>query len=319
MANILITGGAGFVGSHLVDAVVEHYGDASITVFDKLTYAGYKAHIGGHIKSGRVDLVVGDVADAEAVDAAMGGVDLVFHVAAESHVGRSFDDSLTFTRSNVLGTNVMLDAARRHRTGRFVHISTDEIYGEVTQGMLAEEENFRPNNPYAATKGAAELLVHSYLKSFGLPIVVGRGNNNFGIRQYPEKIIPTFIMAGLQAKKMTLHGDGQHRRTFLASPDFARALILIADKAADGSVYNIGAHEEYANIEIAEMVCDRLGLDPKEQIEFIADRPHNDRRYAIDSARINELGWAPQRTLAADLSGMIDWYREHGSLYDGAE
>lgn len=313
--RILITGGAGFVGSHVVDAAVARYPDAKIIVFDKMNYAANIHFILDHIRNARVQLIVGDIADFPAVMAATADVDLVLNLAAESHVGRSFGNSIEFTRTNTLGTHMLIEAARRHGIPRFVHISTDEVYGEVLTGEASEMQPLHPNNPYSGSKAAAEMIIQSYSRSFNLPVIITRANNMYGVRQFPEKIIPKFVVNTLTGQPMVLHGDGLHRRHYLAAQDFAEALLLVVENGQVGQAYNIGSDEEYSNVEVARMICQAMGANADTMISYERDRPFNDRRYAVDCSRIKAMGWTRKRALRDELPAIIEWYKLNRELF----
>ncbi len=313
--KILITGGAGFIGSHVVDAIISQYPESRVIVFDKMNYAANIHFLLHHIQNGRVQLVVGDIADFPAVMTVMKGVDLVLNLAAESHVGRSFGNSIEFTRTNTLGTHMLIEAARRHGVGRFIHISTDEVYGEILTGAASEAQPLHPNNPYSGSKAAAEMIIQSYRRSFGLPVIITRANNMFGTRQFPEKIIPKFIINTLKSQPMVLHGDGSHLRHYLAAQDFAQALTLIVENGRLGEAYNVGSDEEYSNVEIARLICGAMGADPINSIKYERDRPFNDRRYSVDCSKVKALGWSPTRSLRQQLPEVIEWYRDNQGLF----
>ena len=315
MRKILITGGAGFIGSHVVDHFVKQYSGAEIVVLDKMTYAADYRNISGLADGGRVSLVVGDVCDLELCLGLSAGCDMVVHVAAESHVDKSFDNSMLFTRSNVLGTHVLMEACKKSKVRRIVHVSTDEVYGEVLAGECDEATTHNPTNPYSASKAAAELVVRGYIHSFKLPVVMIRGNNVFGIRQYPEKLIPRSILSLLSGEKIPLHGDGSNMRHYIAAEDMASAIALVAEKGVTGEVYNVGSNEEYKNVAVARLICEVMGKEYSECTEFVRDRPFNDRRYAINWKKISQLGWQPRRTLASELPNMVDWYRANARRY----
>lgn len=308
MNRIVITGGAGFAGSHIVDRFAQHYPDAEIVVFDRLTYAGDVRNLAQHILSNRVRLCVADIADIDECLRIVNGADLVVHAAAESHVDNSFGNSRDFTRTNVLGTHCLLEACRIRNVPKFVHISTDEVYGEVVDGAATENDLLMPTNPYSASKAAAEMVIRGYLRSFHSPVVIVRANNLYGIRQFPEKIIPRFICHMLLNRKLPLHGDGRSRRHYLSARDFADALITVSEKGGIGEIYNIGTHEEYTNTDVARMVAARFGRNPDEVMEFVPDRPFNDSRYSIAAEKIRALGWQPRRKLTDDMDDLIGWY-----------
>ena len=315
MPNILITGGAGFVGSHLMEAMAVAFPGHHLVALDKMTYAADRANIAALLSVGRAELVVGDVCDFDLCRRLARDCDLVVHAAAESHVDRSFHSSILFTQTNALGTHTVMEACREAGVPRIVHVSTDEVYGEILTGVRDETGELNPTNPYAASKAAAEMIVNGYRHSFRLPVIVVRANNMFGTRQFPEKLIPHCIMALLEGRKIQLHGDGRHRRHYLAAEDFAEALMLLARKGAMGETYNIGSAEEYANDQVAGMICDAFGVDFASHVEFVANRPFNDRRYGLTWEKAATLGWRPRRSLMRELPALVQWYRENrGSM-----
>ncbi|MCB9978089.1 MAG: dTDP-glucose 4,6-dehydratase [Rhodospirillales bacterium] len=318
MKRIVVTGGAGFIGSHIVDHFCEAFPDATVVVLDKMTYAADIRNILHGIESRRVELVVGDICHLESCLRAVRGADLVIHAAAESHVCNSFDNSFEFTRTNVLGTHCLMEAARQAGVPKIIHVSTDEVYGEVVEGSAHEDSPLRPTSPYSASKAGAEMIISGYLKSFRLPVVTVRANNIFGTRQFPEKIIPKFTLALLTGKSLTLHGSGQNRRHYLCARDFARALEILATKGEIGGIYNIGTVEEYTNIEMAGLLCGLFGLDANEVITFVDDRPFNDFRYAVDWSKISALGWEPRRSLRRALPEVVQWYADNFFRYGPA-
>jgi dTDP-glucose 4,6-dehydratase len=291
-----------------------HYA-GKIVIVDKMTYAADFRNVSDYIVDGRAQLIVGDICDESIVDRAMKGVNLVIHAAAESHVDNSFENSTLFTRSNVLGTHVLLEAARRHRIRRFVHVSTDEVYGEVLSGAADETAILAPTNPYSASKAAAEMVALGYVKSFRFPLLIIRGNNVFGPRQYPEKLIPRTIMSILRGKRLPLHGNGRNRRHFISARDMAAAITFVAEHGLDYEVYNIGSEAEFENIEVVRRICSFIGADLDSSIEFVEDRPFNDRRYAINSDKLKKLGFEPKRDFDTELRLTVDWYQHHGDRY----
>lgn len=316
MRKIVITGGAGFAGSHIVDEACLQYPDARIVVLDKMTYAGDVRNISHHVFSNRVQLLVGDVADLDFCRRAVKGATLVIHAAAESHVDNSFGNSLEFTRTNVLGTHSLIEACRQERVAKVVHVSTDEVYGEVMSGAAVEEDVLRPTNPYSSSKAAAEMILRGYIQSYQEPIVIIRANNLYGIRQFPEKIIPRFICHMLTGRRLPLHGNGSNRRHYLSTRDFARAVLFVAEHGAIGETYNIGTDEEYTNLQMAELICDFFGRSVGEVVDFVADRPFNDGRYSISWAKLQAMGWKPQHSLRDDLGMLADWYASNLDRYD---
>lgn len=315
MKKIVITGGAGFIGSHIVDEFIESYPQAQIVVLDKMTYAADIRNVKHHIEKKNFNLIVGDICDLETCERALTGADLLIHAAAESHVDNSFGNSLEFSKTNVVGTHCLMEACRRLKTPRIIHISTDEVYGEVMEGTADEETNLKPTNPYSASKAAAEMIISGFLQSFKLPIVMIRANNMFGTRQYPEKIIPKFMLMLMQDQKLTIHGNGENKRHFLAVRDFTNALKILNEKGEIGECYNIGTTQEYKNIDIANMICDLFGLPPEKYIDYIEDRPFNDGRYAVNWDKITKLGWAPKINLKDEIKDIADWYLTHCNRY----
>jgi len=320
MKKIVITGGAGFIGSHIVDEFIESYPSAKITVLDKMTYAADIRNIRQHIESGRFDLIVGDICNIETCQRALEGADLLIHAAAESHVDNSFGNSLEFSKTNVVGTHCLMETCRAFKTPKIIHVSTDEVYGEVLEGSAEEETLLKPTNPYSASKAAAEMIINGYQQSFKLPVMMIRANNMFGIRQFPEKIIPKFLLMLMQKEKLTIHGNGKNKRHFLAVRDFTNALKILNEKGEIGEVYNIGTTQEYENIEIAKMLCELFGLNHEEEIVYVEDRPFNDQRYAVNWDKITDLGWAPKTQLKDQIADIADWYMTNFTrYYDNAD
>ena len=315
--KIVITGGAGFAGSHIVDRFCERFPASEIVVFDRMTYASDVRNLTRHVLSDRVRLIVSDVAEIDSCMRVVAGADLVVHAAAESHVDNSFGNSREFTRTNVLGTHCLMEACRVHKVPKFIHISTDEVYGEVTEGAAGESAVLDPTNPYSASKAAAEMIIRGYMRSFGTPVVIVRANNLYGVRQYPEKIVPRFICQMLLNRKMPLHGAGQAKRHYLSARDFADAVVLLAAQGTAGEVYNIGTAEEYTNLEVAGLIARAFGQDAQQVIEFVPDRPFNDSRYSISWDKMRQLGWVPRRSLAADIPALVDWFDDNLQRYAG--
>ena len=317
--KIVVTGGCGFIGSHVAEHLREVFPGARLTIVDKLTYAGDMDNV-SHLVTGNgngkgVHVVVGDICDADLCRRVVRNADLVVHLAAESFVDNSFGDPLTFTITNTLGTHMLLEACRIAEVPRVIHVSTDEVYGEVLRGRVGEDAPFNPTNPYSASKAAAEMIILGYLRSYRQPIIRVRANNIFGIRQYPEKVIPKFCLSLFLGAKLTIHGNGSHRRHYLHAQDFAAAIALLIDKGVAGEVYNVGSEEEYSTLEVAEMVCDVFGKNCSEEIVFVKDRLFNDRRYSISSARMQSLGWRAQRHLADELGSIAQWYTDRVERY----
>lgn len=315
MKKIVITGGAGFIGSHIVDEYVENFPDAKVVVLDKMTYAADIRNIQHHIQNPNFELVVGDICDLNTCERVLNGADLLIHAAAESHVDNSFGNSLEFSKTNVVGTHCLMEACRQLDVPRIIHVSTDEVYGEVLEGQADEETLLRPTNPYSASKAAAEMVINGYRRSFNLPVLMIRANNMFGIRQFPEKIIPKFILMLNNNEKLTLHGDGTNKRHFLAVRDFTNALMVLTHKGEVGECYNIGTTQEYQNVEVAKMLCGLFDKPDDEFITYVDDRPFNDGRYAVDWSKMTALGWVPKIQLEEQMPELIDWYVERAERW----
>jgi dTDP-glucose 4,6-dehydratase len=308
--HVLVTGGAGFIGSHLVDALLER--GARVTVLDKLTYAGTLANLDTHADDDRFSFVRGDVTDPDAVAPLVHEADRVIHAAAESHVDRSIDRSREFVTTNVLGTQTMLEACRATRTP-ILFVNTDEVYGAGAEGTtFGEDDPLRPRNPYAASKAGAELLCRAYVETYGVAVTVVRGTNAFGPRQFPEKAIPVFALAALDGRPLPVYGRGEQRREWLFVGDWVRACLVALDRGEPGGVYNIGSGTEIGNLELAERVCALAGADAS-LIASVEDRPGHDFRYGLDDARLRAIGWKPAVAFDDALAATVRWYAEHRS------
>jgi len=305
--HLLITGGAGFIGSHLVDLAMARPG-TTVTVLDKLTYAGDRENLADHEGDPRFRFVLGDVGDTEVVRALVEEADAVIHAAAESFVDRSIDDPSVFVVSNVVGTHVVLEACRLTSTP-MVLVSTDEVYGSLTDGSFTEESPLRPNSPYSASKDAADLLCQAYVRTYGCPVVVVRGTNAYGPRQHPEKALPTFALAALRRRRLPVYGDGSNRREWLHVKDFAAAILTALDEGEPGNVYNIGGGHELTNLDLARAVC-RLTGASESLIAFVEDRPGHDLRYSMTWNRLAAFGWEPRIPFVEGLAETIAWYRD---------
>lgn len=307
--HVLVTGGAGFIGSHLVDGLLADR-SVQVTVLDALTYAGSLENLALHADHPRFRFVRGDVADPGAVASLVGEVDRVIHAAAESHVDRSIDGPGAFVRTNVLGTQVVLDACRDH--GRpLLLVSTDEVYGQGREGTaFGEDAPPAPRSPYAASKAAAELLARAYGTTYGLPVTIVRGTNAFGPRQFPEKAVPVFTLAALDGRNLPVYDAGQQRREWLYATDWARACLTVLDRGESGTTYNIGSGTELTNLELATRICALAGADPA-SIGFVEARPGHDFRYGLDDARLRALGWSPEVPFDEGLARTVAWYRDH--------
>ncbi len=307
--NVLVTGGAGFIGSHFVDLLLDARGDDRVTVLDALTYAGTKANLDRREDDTRFRFIQGDVVEAEVVDALVKEADLVCNFAAESFVDRSIDDPRPFATTNVVGTLTILESCRRHEVP-LVQVSTDEVYGSIPDGAFTEESPLQPNNPYSATKAGADLLCRSYHRTYGMDVRIFRGPNAYGPRQNPEKAIPTFAAAALEGNPLPVYGDGANRREWLYVGDFARAVLVVAEHGEPGEIYNGGGGNEVPNIELARAVC-RLTGASEDQITFVEDRPGHDFRYSMVWDRLRALGWEPQVPFEEGLRRTIEWFRDH--------
>lgn len=303
--RLLVTGGAGFIGSNYVRHVLDTT-DAEVTTLDALTYAGDRSNLDG-VDSDRHEFVEGDITDRELVAGLVPTADVIVNFAAESHVDRSIEGARPFVRSNVAGTQTLLDAANDHGVDRFVQISTDEVYGEIEEGFFTEGDRLHPRNPYAATKAGADHLALSYHETHDVPVVVTRSSNNFGPRQHGEKLIPKLIQRAAADKSLPIYGDGSNVREWTYVEDNCRAIDLVRCEADPGDVYNIGSGAERTNLEIAHAVLDAVGAS-EDLIEFVEDRPGHDQRYALDASKVRSLGWEPEWTFEEGLERTIDYY-----------
>ncbi|MEU9794549.1 dTDP-glucose 4,6-dehydratase [Streptomyces sparsogenes] len=323
--RILVTGGAGFIGSNFVRQTVRNeypaLAGAGVTVVDKLTYAGRRENLAPVSGIPALRFVEGDICDGPLMREVMRGVDLVVHFAAESHVDRSISGAEEFVRTNVLGTQTLLTSALEAGVGRFVHVSTDEVYGSLDADGTpwTEEEPLAPNSPYAASKAAADLMVLAFHRTHGLPVCLTRGSNTYGPYQYPEKIIPLFVSNLLAGRKVPLYGDGANVREWLHVDDHCRGVALVAEGGEPGEIYNVGGGTELTNRELTERLLELLGLDGS-MVEQVADRKGHDRRYAMDISKISAaLGYKPTVSFEDGLAATVDWYRQHHGLWgDGA-
>jgi dTDP-glucose 4,6-dehydratase len=311
----LVTGGAGFIGSNFIRLVLDREPGAQITNLDALTYAGVPATVAeldllpGHT------FVKGDITDAALVDEVMRGHDVVVHFAAESHVDRSIAGPTVFLETNVVGTGVLLDAAHRHDVGRFMHVSTDEVYGSIQHGFASETAPLDPSSPYSSSKAGSDLLALSYATTYGSDVVVTRCTNNYGPYQFPEKVIPLFVTNLLEGKKVPLYGDGRNERDWLYVEDHCSAIHLLVDAGTSGEIYNIGANAQLSNLDLTHSILEGLGRD-EASIEFVPDRLGHDLRYAVDSSKIRALGWSPKHDFRERLSDTIVWYQNRSDWWE---
>lgn len=318
--RILVTGGAGFIGSHYVRAVLRGeyptLRDASVTVLDGFTYAGRTENLEPFLGHPRLDIVRGGIEDPETAGRAMAGQDAVVHFAAESHVDRSIASGAEFIRTNVVGTHTLVEAALHHRVATFVHVSTDETYGSIEEGTSGEEDPLAPNSPYAASKAASDLIALAQHRTHGLDVRVTRCSNNYGPYQFPEKLIPLFVTNLLDGLRVPLYGDGLNVRNWLHVDDHCRAVQLVLDRGRPGEIYNIGGSTELTNRELTGMILDACGVDG-DMVEYVADRKGHDRRYAVGWDKIRDrLGFTPRRDFAEGLAETVRWYRENRGWWE---
>jgi dTDP-glucose 4,6-dehydratase len=318
-ATVLVAGGAGFIGSNFVHRLLGPGRTARVTVLDALTYAGNLENHREFLQDPRFRFVKGDIADAAAVLPLVEAADYVINFAAETHVDRSIRDQSTLVRANVEGPLTLLNAARQHPVRRFVHVGTDEVYGEVLGPAVDEEAPLRPRNPYSATKAGGDALALAYRATFGLPVVVTRASNNYGPYQYPEKMIPLFLTNAMEDRELPLYGDGRHRRDWIHVTDHCRALEMLLTapaEAVDGEIFNIAGGEERENREIAAAILDAVGK-PHSLIRPVTDRPGHDRRYAMSAEKIRtRIGFAPEMPLARGIVETVRWYGEHRTWWE---
>jgi len=308
--KILVTGGAGFIGSNFVRHLLAGHPDDAVVTLDKLTYAGNPANLKDVEANPRHRFVKGDICDAGLVGDLMAEVDAVVHFAAETHVDRSNAGADEFLRTNVSGTFTLLEAARARRLGRFIAVGTDEVYGSIARGASREVDPLNPSNPYSASKAAADLLARAYWITHRLPVIVTRSSNNFGPFQYPEKVIPLFVTNAIDDDPLPLYGDGKNVRDWLYVLDNCAAIDVVLRKGKHGEIYNIGGGNEIENVVLTRQIL-RLTGKPETLIKPVADRPGHDRRYALDSAKVRALGWKPAHDFPSALAATVEWYRSH--------
>lgn len=308
--KLLVTGGFGFIGSNFVRWVLSNRPELELVNLDRMTYAGNRENLRSIEGDVRHRFVQADLADPGVARQALAGCDAAVHFAAETHVDRSIQDAGEFLRTNLLGTHLLLEAARRQGVKRYLQISTDEVYGSLLEGAATEESPLRPNSPYAASKAGADHLVRAYQVTYGLPALILRASNNYGPYQFPEKFIPLMITNALEEEPLPIYGDGLHVREWLFVEDFCEAIALLLEKGQPGEIYNVGSGIHCRNLEIVERVLARLGK-PKELIRHVEDRLGHDRRYAVDSSKIRRLGWRPSHPFQEGLEQTIDWYRRN--------
>jgi dTDP-glucose 4,6-dehydratase len=308
--RLVVTGGAGFIGSNFVRYMLRRHDDVDIVNLDKLTYAGNLENLRDVEEDPRYTFVHGDICDASVVAKALRGADAVVNFAAETHVDRSISGPQDFIRTDVLGTHTLLEAVRANEVPRYLQISTDEVYGSTETGAFTEESDLDPSSPYSASKAGGDLLVLAYHRTFGTPIVITRSSNNYGAYQYPEKIVPLFITNAIEGQPLPVYGDGRNVRDWLYVDDNCAAIDLVLRDGVPGQVYNIGGGNEVQNLALTHRILDLLGKG-EELIRYVADRPGHDRRYAIDCSKLRALGWSPEVTFEIGLARTVAWYRDH--------
>ncbi len=319
MKNILVTGGAGFIGSNFINYYLKNNNEAKIINLDKLTYAGNLENLKPSENNPNYTFVKGDITNTELVNYIFSKFEInqVINFAAESHVDRSILGSEVFFRTNVIGTNVLLEASRRFEVEKFLQVSTDEVYGSLgPTGLFSEQTPIAPNSPYSSSKASADMMALSFYHTYGLPVLITRCSNNYGQLQFPEKLIPLMIINAMHDKKLPIYGDGLNVRDWIYVIDHNSAVEKVLELGKIGEVYNIGADQEMKNIEIVKLILEKLGKS-EDLIEFVKDRPGHDKRYAIDASKIkNELGWKPQFKFEEAISETIDWYQENSDWWN---
>ncbi|HEY5132956.1 MAG TPA: dTDP-glucose 4,6-dehydratase [Candidatus Krumholzibacteriaceae bacterium] len=310
MRKVLITGGAGFIGSNFVRFLLRSRSAVQVTVLDKLTYAGNLDNLREFMRRKDFRFVRGDICNARLLQELLPGTDIVYNFAAETHVDRSILDAGSFVKTDVLGTYTLLRCALKTRVRRFVQISTDEVYGSIERGSFREGDAIKPNSPYSASKSGADLLVRSFCTTYGFPAVITRSSNNYGPFQHPEKFIPLFITNAIEKRPLPLYGDGRNVRDWIYVEDNCRAIELAGRRGTPGEVYNIGAGEERRNVDIARKIIELTGAD-EALLTFVSDRPGHDRRYSLDARKIRALGWRPRVCFDEGLAKTVRWYAQN--------
>jgi dTDP-glucose 4,6-dehydratase len=310
--RLLVTGGAGFIGSNFIRHMLDVHPDLEIINYDILTYAGNLNNLKGIDEQPRYAFVKGDICDENLVNATLKKfpVDAIVHFAAESHVDRSITDPSAFVKTNVLGTHTLLEAAKKQSVPKFFHISTDETYGSIREGSFTETDILSPSSPYSASKAGSDLLALSYFTTYHLPVIVTRCTNNFGPYQFPEKLIPLFITNLLEGKKIPVYGTGKNVRDWIHVNDHCRAVEFLLDNGVPGEVYNIGGGHEKTNLEITDKILGLLGKD-ESVIEYVTDRPGHDFRYSLDSSKLRKMGWKPRYSFDEALEETVTWYLQN--------
>ena len=313
--RIVVTGGAGFIGSNFVRHLLGEHPADQVVVLDKLTYAGNLENLRDVRGDPRYTFVRGDICDPAAVDAVAAGADAIVNFAAETHVDRSISGPDDFITTDVLGTHVLLQAVRAHGVARYLQISTDEVYGDVAEGSSVEDDPLRPSSPYSASKAAGDLMALAYRRTYGAPVLITRSSNNYGPYQYPEKIVPLFVTNLLDGQPVPVYGDGRNVRDWIYVDDNCRAIDLVLREGAEGEVYNIGGGAEVANVDLTRALLAALGLGD-EMIRWVSDRAGHDRRYSVDSTKLRSLGWEPRVSYDEGLERTVSWYRANRAWWE---
>lgn len=314
--KIFITGAAGFIGSHLTKKLYDHYSNSKFILYDKITYAANKKYIRKLLKKKNVKFIQDDLLNLKSLQLNLKNIDLAINVAAESHVDNSFGNSLIFTQTNTLGTHYFLEACRKQKVKRIIHVSTDEVYGENLDKPFKENQSLNPTNPYSASKAGADMMVNAYKKSYKLNINTVRANNIYGTRQYPEKLISKSIYNFIHNKKMTIHGKGNNYRFYLSVEDFCDGMMQIINKGKFQEIYNIASDKKYKVIDVIKIIADYLNKDFKKNIKYVNDRPFNDKIYKINCNKLEKLSWKVKRNLKDDLPFIIDWYIKNKDIFN---
>ncbi len=310
MKKMLVTGGAGFIGSNFVRMIIEDHPDYSVTVIDALTYAGHMENLEDVKSNDRFSFVKGDIRNASDVDGLVKEHDIVINFAAESHVDRSITDPEAFITTDVMGVFQLMESAKKHGVEKIVQISTDEVYGDIDEGASVETDSLAPNSPYSASKAGGELLARSYYRTYNVPVIITRGSNTYGPFQQPEKLVPLFVSNAIDGKPLPMYGDGQQRRDWLHVMDHCSGVLCAVENGKPGEVYNIGGNNERTNLEITQMILETTGADPG-LIKHVEDRPGHDRRYCLDSTKLLSMGWQRTHKFEEAMPATIKWYMDN--------
>lgn len=313
--KIFITGAAGFIGSHLTEKLHNYFSKSQFILFDKITYAANKRYLKKILKKNNVKFIQDDLLNLQSLEKSLKNVDLALNVAAESHVDNSFGNSLIFTRTNTLGTHCFLEACRKQKVKKIIHVSTDEVYGENLDKPFKENQTLNPTNPYSASKAGADMMVNAYKKSYKLNITTIRANNIYGTRQYPEKLISKSIYNFLNNKKMTIHGKGNNYRFYLSVNDFCDGMLKIIKKGKYKEIYNIASDKKYKVIEVVKMIANYLNKNFRKNIKYVNDRPFNDKIYKINCDKLKKLNWKTKRNLKEDMPAICEWYKKNKNIF----